>query len=121
MSKNFILFNSRDEMLRLDVRQIVYFEADGNYTSIVLANKLRCSVGMNLGQMQKTLTDQLGDNARMFLRIGKRHIINIGFILLVNTLKQKLVLSDSKHFYLQLEVSKDALKRLKDMMAGTAS
>ena len=121
MSTNYILFNSRDEMLRLDVRNIVYFEADGNYTSVVLANKLRCSVGMNLGQMQKTLVEQMGDQARMFLRIGKRHIINISFILLVNTLKQKLVLSDSKHFYAQIEVSKDALKRLKEMITGAAS
>ena len=63
MSTNYILFNSRDEMLRLDVRNIVYFEADGNYTSVVLANKLRCSVGMNLGQMQKTLVDQMGDTS----------------------------------------------------------
>ena len=29
---NFLFFNSRDELLRLDISKIVYFESDGNYT-----------------------------------------------------------------------------------------
>lgn len=28
---NFLFFNSRDELLRLDISKIVYFESDGNY------------------------------------------------------------------------------------------
>ena len=28
---NLIFFNSRDELLRIDISKIVYFEADGNY------------------------------------------------------------------------------------------
>ena len=33
---NFLFFNSRDELLRLDISKIVYFESDGNYTNIIL-------------------------------------------------------------------------------------
>ena len=36
---NFLFFNSRDELLRLDISKIVYFESDGNYTNIILTNK----------------------------------------------------------------------------------
>ena len=44
---NRIFFNSRDERLRIDISKIVYFEADGNYTDIIVINKLRASVCMN--------------------------------------------------------------------------
>lgn len=48
--KNIIMKNvylhlvSRDEFMRVDVSKIVYVEADGNYTNIILANqpKARC-------------------------------------------------------------------------------
>ena len=36
-----LYFNTRDELNRIDVAKIVYFEADGNYTDIVMVNKLR--------------------------------------------------------------------------------
>lgn len=39
----YIFFNSRDELQRIEVSKIVYFEADGNYTTTVMVNKLRDS------------------------------------------------------------------------------
>lgn len=44
----YIYFNSRDELLRLRVTEIAYFESDGNYCNVVTANKLRSPIGMNL-------------------------------------------------------------------------
>lgn len=111
-----LFFNSRDELLRIDVSKIVYFEADGNYTHIVMVNKLKGTVCMNLSQMEKTLSEQLGDVARMFMRIGKRFIINMRYIYLINVNKQKLVLSDYDHFAFQIAISKDALKKIKALM-----
>ena len=58
MEKNLLFFNSRDELLRIDIAKIVYFEADGNYTDIVMVNKLRAAVCMNLGEMEKALAAQ---------------------------------------------------------------
>ena len=48
MAKNeFLFFNSRDELLRLDISKIVFFEGEGNYTSIVSANNLKGVVCIN--------------------------------------------------------------------------
>lgn len=44
----YIYFNSRDELLRLRITEIAYFESDGNYCNVVTANKLRSPIGMNL-------------------------------------------------------------------------
>ena len=116
MKHRFLFFNSRDELLRMDISKIVYFEADGNYTQIVTVNKLKGSVLMNLSQMVKTLDEQLGNDALQFMRIGKRFIINIHYIYQINVLKQTLILSDYDHFAFQISISKEALRKIKDLM-----
>ncbi len=112
----YIFFNSRDELHRIEVSKIVYFEADGNYTDIVMVNKLRASICMNLGEMEKVLAIQLGDQSKMFMRIGKRFIINMQYVYQINVLKQHLILSDYDHFAFQVSISKEALKKMKDLM-----
>ncbi len=116
---SFLFFNSRDELQRIEVSKIVYFEADGNYTDIVMVNKLRAAVLMNLGEMEKLLAQQLGDNAHRFMRIGKRFIINMQYVYSINVLKQQLILSDYDHFAFQVNISKDALKKMKELMLPT--
>ena len=111
-----LYFNTRDELNRIDVSKIVYFEADGNYTDIVMVNKLRASVCMNLGEMEKAIAVQIGDGAKIFMRIGKRFIVNMKYVYSINVLKQQLVLSDYDHFAFQVSISKDALKKMKDLM-----
>ena len=112
----YVFFNSRDELLRIEVSKIVYFEADGNYTDIIMVNKLRASVCMNLGEMEKAIAVQIGDGAKIFMRIGKRFIVNMKYVYSINVLKQQLVLSDYDHFAFQVSISKDALKKMKDLM-----
>ncbi len=120
MTTEYLYLNSRDELLRIDISKIVYFESDGNYTNIVLANKLKGVVTMNLSQMQKVLSDRLKERATIFARVGKRYIINLNHIFLINPLQQKLVLSDGDRFAFQIGISKDALKSLKDMYVNSA-
>ena len=115
----YIFFNTRDELQRIDVSKIVYFESDGNYTDIVMVNKLRASVCMNLGEMEKLLSMQLGDENRNFIRLGRRFIINMQYIYHINTLKQQLILSDYDHFAFQVSLSKDALKKMKELMLSS--
>lgn len=116
---NLLFFNSRDELLRIDTAKIVYFEADGNYTNIMMVNKLRGAVCMNLGEMEDALAAQLGEEANRFIRIGRRFIINTRYIYQINVLKQQLILSDYDHFAFQINVSKDALRKMKDLVLIT--
>jgi len=111
----YLHLNSRDEFLRMDIRKIVYFEADGNYTNIVLANKLKGVVCMNLSHMQQVLSERLKEQASIFARVGKKYIINHKYVYQINVLRQKLVLSDGENFDFQLDISKEALKNLKEI------
>ena len=111
----YLYLNSRDEFFRVDITKIVYFESDGNYTNIILNNRMKATICMNLAQMQQVLNDNLKEQARTFARIGKRHIINLTYVYQIAILRQKLVLSNGENFEYQLSISKEALKKLRDM------
>ena len=115
MTTTHLLLNSRDELFRIDVSKIVYFESDGNYTNFVLSDKVKGSVCMNLAEMQNLLTKSLQEKAKIFARIGKRHIINLNYVYHISVLRQRLVLSDGEVFAYAIEASKEALKQLKEM------
>ena len=118
--KNYYLYlNSRDELLRIDINKIVFFEADGNYTNIILVNQLKGVVCMNLARMQQVLSERLREQATIFARIGKKHIVNLSYVYQINVLRQRLVLSDGEHFTFSLEVSKEALKDLKELYVSS--
>lgn len=113
----YIYFNSRDELLRISKSCIVFMEAAGNYTIINQVNGLRGTVGVAMTKMEKMLIASSGDDKVKFARIGKSHIINLNYIFSINPLKQKLILSDQKTFSYTLDLSKDALRKLKDLIA----
>ncbi len=118
---DYIYFKTRDELLRLDTGSIVYFEAQGNYTKIILANGYEGLVCMNLAKMQERLTSRLQEKAKRFVRVGKSHIVNTGFLLQVTPLRQVLVLSDQKSFSYELSVSKEALRIFMNMIIEAKS
>jgi DNA-binding LytR/AlgR family response regulator len=115
MKSQYLYLNSRDEFFRIDISKIVYFEADGNYTHIVLNNKVKGSVSMNLSRMQQLLADSLHESAATFARVGKSYIINLAYVYQIALLRQKLELSDGENFDYTLNISKEALKALREM------
>ena len=101
MAQQLIYFNSRDSLIRIDVSKIVYFKS---------------CLSMNLAHTEEALAAQIGEHAKRFMRIGKRYIVNMGYIYMVDILKQTLILSDNEHFVYQLPVSKEALKNVKELI-----
>jgi DNA-binding LytR/AlgR family response regulator len=119
MTQQRVYFNSRDKLIRLDIQKIIYFEGDCNYTYIVTANKQKVCLTINLAHTEDALASQLGDNAKQFMRIGKRFIVNMNYIYQVDIQKQTLMLSDCERFLFQMPVSKEALKTVKELVIQT--
>lgn len=117
MSNSLLYFKTRDELLKVDLRRVVYFEADGNYTKIVSANGLVSMVLLNLGKIEQLLSLRSKNETQTFARIGKRYIINMVFIYQIHLLKQELTLSDQRFFTETLSISKDALRKLKELLS----
>lgn len=119
MKQQRVYFNSRDKLIRLDIQKIVFFEGDGNYTNIVTANKQKICLTLNLAHTEETLATQLGEHAKRYMRIGKRYIVNMNYIYQIDIQKQLLMLSDCENFLFQMPVSKEALKKVKELVIRT--
>lgn len=113
-----IYLSTRDELYRLDISRIVYLEADGNYTRIFMKNGLVVMLCTGLAKMNELIKARFPADTYKFVRIGKKYIVNLAFFFSLNTLKQKLVLSDQSSFSVTLDISKEALKSLKDYLVS---
>lgn len=111
-----LLFNTRDELIRVSLRHVVYFEADGNYTHIFFANAQKATILYSLTRLETLLDEKLQGKKQPFIRIGKKYIINSTCVFQINIQKHKLLLTnfDTSNVF-TLSISKDALKSLKEI------
>jgi DNA-binding LytR/AlgR family response regulator len=115
--KTIVYFNTRDEMVKINLHNVVYFQADRNYTDIFFINGAHITLTTGLVNIEKMLDDpKLNGLLPAFIRLGRSFIVNPIYIFHINVLKQELVLSDTiqTHMY-RLQVSRDALKKLKEL------
>ena len=120
MSKN-LLFTTSTELIRVPSESVVFISADGNYSSIKMADGGEYVLTLQLGQMEKRISEMVEDNDNRFIRIGKSLIVNRDFITFINPTRQKMVLSDCRAFRHELSASRDALKALKDLIEKEVS
>ena len=118
-SETTLFFNTRDEMVKVRLERVAYFEADANYCHVVFINGAKATLLTSLVNIEKLLSEQFKETASVFIRIGKKVIVNSHFIFQINVQRQKLVLTDFvSPNVLELSISKDALKNLKNLYTG---
>jgi DNA-binding LytR/AlgR family response regulator len=111
----YLIIKTRDELLRIRIGLILYFEADRNYTKLLLSNGMQFTFAVNMGKIEELLASQMNGGQDILIRVGKSHIINKNQILQINIPKQKLLLLttvDNKPK--ELIIPKEPLKILKD-------
>ena len=110
-------FHTRDEMVRVDLRKVLYFKADRNYTDVYFLNGHHVTLLTSLLNIEKMLEDdKMKGKAITFVRLGRSLIVNVTFIVQINVLKQELSLSDMKTSGVyKVSVPKEVLKSLKEL------
>ena len=116
-----LIFATAAEVLRVPDDSVAFVVADGNYSSITLADGNSFVVTLQLGQIERRIAEMLDHDDNRFIRIGKSLIVNRDFITYVNPQRQKLVLSDGRTFRHEVSASKEALKALKDLLEKEAT
>ncbi|MEA4809959.1 hypothetical protein SDC9_30753 [bioreactor metagenome] len=112
----YLIIKTRDELLRIRIEQILYFEADRNYTKLILNNGIQFTFAINIGKIEEILEKQVTGCKMILMRVGKSHIINKNHILQINLPRQKLLLLTAEGKARELIISKDPLKVLKDSL-----
>lgn len=113
-----IIFNTRDELIKVDIDKMIYAMAEDNYVHLHFRNGQRVMVCMTLQSLEQLILSVIAKNKEgVYTRIGRKYIVNNNYIMQINLLKQQLVLSDLDVVKpITLSVSKDALKVLKQTM-----
>lgn len=115
-SETTLFFNTRDEMIKVKLGRVAYFEADSNYCHVVFINGLRATLLTSLVNIEELLNERFQGDSPMFIRIGKKYIVNRQYIFQINIPRQRLILSDYlSPNPLEISISKEALKNLKQL------
>jgi DNA-binding LytR/AlgR family response regulator len=112
----YLMIKTRDELLRFNIENILYFEADRNYTKLLLAEGIQFTFAVNIGRIEEMLNMQLTDPNTILIRVGKSHIVNKKHILQINLPKQKLLLLGREGKPRELIIPKDPLRGLKESL-----
>lgn len=115
MSKS-LLFHTSTELVRVPADAVVLITADGNYSTITMADGSNYVLTYQLGQIEKRISEMVDGNDNRFVRIGKSLIINCQYITYINPSRQKLTLSDGRTFRREASASREALKALKEFV-----
>lgn len=107
-----IYFNSRDELIAIDVENIAVLYADGNYTKVVYMNKRELTLSMGISKVSEMLQRHPSSTAR-FIRIGRSCIINHAYLERIDVLRQFMVMSDQYGNEIRVKATKAILKSYK--------
>jgi DNA-binding LytR/AlgR family response regulator len=83
-------------------REIRYLEAEANYTRVMFGKDARVLIRQSLGKLEKKL------DPRIFFRVGRSCIVNLGYVRATRMFDQKRLLfelADGKHFVLSRQRS----------------
>ncbi|MDE6033378.1 MAG: LytTR family transcriptional regulator, partial [Muribaculaceae bacterium] len=75
-----LVFTSSAEIVRVPADSVVYIAAEGNYSSLRLANGDVHLLSLQLGQIERRISQMLEKDNHCFIRIGKSLIVNRNFI-----------------------------------------
>ena len=79
-------------------------------------NGAKATLLTSLVNIEGLLTEQFKGDNPMFIRIGKRYIVNKRYIFQINVPRQRLILTDYvTPGVMEISISKDALKNLRQL------
>ena len=116
----YLIIKTRDELLRMRISNILYLEADRNYTKLLLTEGIQFTFAINIGKIERMLDTQASDSGSQLVRVGKSYIINKNYILQINLPKQKLLLLVPGSKPRELIVPREPLKALKESLEQDA-
>jgi len=105
---NRVLLKTSEGHHYISPENVLFLEADGNYTKLVLKENKTLLSGINLGRLSEQFA------AEQFLRISRKHIINKDYLKFMNFCKKQCMISaNGKEYQLEVNVK---LKEIKEYL-----
>lgn len=117
-----LCLNTRDELLMVNLQDVVYFQANGNYTEYVYLQGEKHLVAFGITRMADAIKLCWPDGEPSpFARLGRSLIVNTRFLLEISLIRQRIVLGDSQGHSYQIKLSRPLLKKFKDVIYALQS
>lgn len=112
-----LIISNTAELVRLHSEDILSIEADGNYSNLYIVGEEERMVLGQLGQLERMIGEQLGEEASAFIRVGRSLIINRNYIYYINPSRQVLIMRDPNGRKHEIKkASHESLKSLKEFI-----
>ena len=110
-----LCLNSRDQLLIIDLGKVAYFQANGNYTKMTYIGGVSHLLSIGLTKVEAYVRQSWPkDIGSPFIRLGRSLIINQSYLIEINVLRQRIILSDRGEHSYALAISKPLLKKYKE-------
>lgn len=101
-----ILLKTMEGHHYIDSNEVLYLEADSNYTNLILKNEKKLLSSINLGKVHELFPEE------DFVRISRKHVINKKYLSFMNFCKRYCIVSnDGEEHRLEVSVKMRDLKR----------
>ena len=116
MDRTLIISNTA-ELYRFHPDDIVFIQADRNYSEIIMSNGELANVTLQLGALADIINRQLHTEHPQFIRLGRSYIINLKYIYHIRLNPAKLWMkSQSGKIHEVPKVAHEALVKLKALV-----
>lgn len=116
-----LCFNSRDELVIIDIDKIAYIKADGNYTKIIYISGQETNISLGLSKLEEFIRRALPkDKPSSFVRLGRSLMINQKYLYHISITRQRVTLSEYQDKFLTINgVPKALIKNYKELLGKT--
>ena len=112
-----LYINSRDELNILPLEQILFCQADDNYTKITYVSGHQVMLHLSLTKLEELIRVVWPKSQPSpFYRLGRGAVINQRYVIGINLVRQRLYISSFRDKVYTLGASKAVLKNYRDLL-----
>ncbi len=115
-----LCFSIYGELFRIDLENVMYFQADDHYTHVYLLSGGHFMIPFGLAKVEQAIEEAVSSD-KYHLRMGRKYIINMRSVFHVNVMKQVVQLSDNHGAVCSLQMPKPVLRTIIDAIENRTS
>ena len=110
-----LCLSAHDELYIIDLKKVIYMQADDHYTHVFYSSTTHFMVPYGLGDIESRLMNVPRAKSQ-FIRLGRKYIIHLNLVFRISTIKETLSLADGLNGTIEIHVSKPVLRSLIELM-----